>query len=295
MKIITPLLCIICLVSGTALLYTYLYANGGADGLGSFFIGVILAILFICSLIGCIASLISTIFSKKVKKIILLCAACTPVLAIIIIGSIFFVFNTEYQNDYQKSIDIEKSINHTEIFKSDVLQLQFTHVSGEVNGSVNGIPTVVSITPKIIDSILYVTKSEDKYYFPDRLFFIQKKAPIKEHLENLIKSMSPNPNCSLLKINIAEEFPLLDTKTKGYVLKHPTCTYDNTSALITSLFGSENDIFLQAYFLSIPHRDDLLMVIAIPNPSSSINASVEKLTMDNIANQNKWYHTLEFF
>ncbi len=299
MKItIKTVLALLCLGSVAILLYTNFYGDYGADGLGNFFTAVIFGILFIASLIGLIASLISNLFPKKNKKRLLLFALCTPAIGIAVILYIFSMFDAEHTTRIEEGITEEKSVNHTETFQSEVLKLEFYHVSGEVIGRSNNMPTIAPIIPKVVDSILIIPENEDAYASsPDKLFFIKKEKKIttEKYLTRLIQqNATQEKECTLKTVNVSKVFHYLNPKTATVFMIQPSsCSYLDIPVLLQKLLPGEITKYRKAYFIDSPYYSDSIMVIAICNDALSANAKIEDLSPDNLRNRNKWYNTLK--
>lgn len=296
---LTPqtLLAIVCGLFGSIVLYTMFFGDGGADGLSGFITLVIFGILFLASIIGLIVSFISKAFPNKTKGKILFLAFCFPFIGVGVILFIFSMFNAEYTTRLQEDIAIEKSVNHTKRFKSEALQLEFFHVSGEVVGSSNNKPTVAPVLPKVIDSVLIIPENKDAYSStPDKLFFVKKDAGLttKKYLLNIINTSDLNKKkCTLKKVNVAKEFPNLDSETtSAFMLSTSHCSYLDIPVIVQHLFPEEDTAYRKAYFIELQKHKDYIMVIAIYNDILSPNAKIEELSTDNVSNQNKWYNTL---
>ena len=291
MKKVRLLLILATLFFGVLAYYYMYHAGGGADGLSAFMPMVLFGVLFLCSLVGFLVSLlIRKEHSARTRNWILGAAITLPIMGVISAIGVFAYFNYEYQSNWEKSVAQEKSVLETQQFVDEDFGVSFQHISGRVTTFEGGTPIPTSITPVVENNMLTVPSDDESYLNPDVLMKIEADTPIVA--ESYFKDLKGE--LGLSNINL-EKHDLGAFKNLGEEARLWTveADFENRKKVANYFLLEGKDAPDIIYFLQTAEKPKVLWVLIISGTSYSAAADVEKMSTSDFQNGNLWFHTLE--
>ena len=179
MKKVRIILVVATLFFGAMAYYFMTQADGGADGLSSFMPMVLFGVLFLCSVIGFLVTLIlRKKHSVRTRNWIIGAAITLPIMGLILVIGVFGYFSFQYQSDWENKVANEKSVLETQQFTDEDFGVSFQHISGRVTMYEGGKPIPTPLTPRIENNMLLVPFDDDSYLDPDVLIKVENEKAI---------------------------------------------------------------------------------------------------------------------
>ncbi|MFK7814101.1 MAG: hypothetical protein AB8B59_16505 [Maribacter sp.] len=293
MKKSSLLLLLAALFFGAVTYYFMYFADGGADGLSSFVFIVLFGVLSACLFLAFLLSFfLRKGQSKTARNWIIGVVIALPILGILSITGVFSYFTYDYQNQWEVQVESDKSVLTTLRFKDDNFGVAFNHVSGNVSTYYNGTPIPTPITPRIGNGMLVMPIDDSNYLEPDFLIKLknEEKVTLSEYTEGLNKEL--NLEIKFKKADVADFLNVL--KNTEILMLGSDVPYQKREQLGKYLLPEKTGQSDLIYFFKQSEKSQTIWVLIVSSNTLSASATVEKMSTDDFANGNLWFHTLEF-
>lgn len=293
MKKSSLVLLLAALFFGAVTYYFMYYADGGADGLGSYMFIILFGVLTACLLVAFLLSfLIRKGQSKTIRNLIIGAVIVLPILGILSVAGVFSYFTYDYEKQWEDQIESDSSVLTTLQFEDKNFGVAFKHVSGKVSVYENGKPIPTPMTPKIVDGKLIVPADDETYMEPDVLIKLENKEQLTlfKYLEELNSELNLDVK---FKNGDLDDFPNLSKDTKILMLGEET-PYKQREKIGKQLASEKMGQPDLIYFINSQSNLENIWILIVSSKISSAPAFVEKMSVDNFENGNLWFHTIEF-